>query len=234
MKTKFIYDKKSYNLNISNRYVFSPTATTKFLIDAILKYKIKNKKILDLGCGSGIISIVLSKYSKKLYASDLLNQITKCATINFKKNKLKIITRYGNGLEPWEGCKFDIIACDIAGISSKISNISPWYKGGVPCNTGDDGTRLIINVINNAKKKLHQNGKIFLAIISLSNEKKILKMMRKNFEYIKLIFNNEWQMPIEMHNSYDLLNKLKKKRKINFTEKFGSLFCNTKIYMCKN
>jgi methylase of polypeptide subunit release factors len=42
------------------RGVFLPTATTDFLIKGFLKNKskLKKKKILDLGCGSGIVSII--------------------------------------------------------------------------------------------------------------------------------------------------------------------------------
>ena len=67
MKYQFNYKNHVYKILISNKNVFKPTATTKFLLDSLIKKKIKNKKILDLGCGSGIISIVLSKYTNKLY-----------------------------------------------------------------------------------------------------------------------------------------------------------------------
>ena len=69
-------NKIKINNNIFKLYfkkgVFVPTATTGFLISNFLKInkKIKNKKILDLGCGSGIIAIALEKI--KIHFMDLI------------------------------------------------------------------------------------------------------------------------------------------------------------------
>ena len=53
---------KSYDFYFK-KGVFYPTATTQFLLNAFFKFEknLKNKKILDLGCGSGIITILISK-----------------------------------------------------------------------------------------------------------------------------------------------------------------------------
>ena len=62
--------------------VFIPTATSNFLVGDFLKLNrnIKNKKILDLGCGSGVISIALSEKLKKnkFFASDLTKNSIIC------------------------------------------------------------------------------------------------------------------------------------------------------------
>ena len=52
-------DKSILNLKISDN-VFVPTATTNFLIDAVKNNENNKKKILDLGCGTGIVGIALS------------------------------------------------------------------------------------------------------------------------------------------------------------------------------
>jgi 16S rRNA G1207 methylase RsmC len=229
MKYQFKYKNNAYKILISNNNVFKPTATTKFLLDALTKKKIKNKKILDLGCGSGIISIVLSKYTKKLFASDLLKIIIKNAISNFKYNNCNVETRYGNGLGIWNDKKFDIIICDIAGVSQNIASISPWYKNNVPCKTGKDGTDLIIETIKKSKKYLKKNGSLIIAVISLSNEKKIFKCIKKEFDTYEILSSNSWFLPNSMEKNIKFLQKQKKMGNINFQEKFGKLVANTKI-----
>ena len=83
---------KFYNLYFK-KGVFEPTATTSFLINGFLfkNPKVVNKKILDLGCGSGIVSIVINHKVKDntFNASDLNQASLDCATKNFKKFKIK-------------------------------------------------------------------------------------------------------------------------------------------------
>jgi len=60
-------------------------------LNLIKQYKkhIKNKTILDLGCGFGSSSIILSKFAKKIHAIDLTAPAVKYAKINLKINKIK-------------------------------------------------------------------------------------------------------------------------------------------------
>ena len=65
-------NKSKLKLFISNK-AFKPTATTEFFVrDALLKIK-KPLDILDLGCETGVVDILISKFLKnknKVYASD--------------------------------------------------------------------------------------------------------------------------------------------------------------------
>ena len=56
-----------------------------------IKKKITNKNVLDLGCGFGSSSIVLSKYAKKIFAIDLTLPAIKHAKKNVRLNKRKNI-----------------------------------------------------------------------------------------------------------------------------------------------
>ena len=108
--TKILINKDNYNIYFE-KGVFNPTATTTFLINGFLKNKKKiyNKNILDLGCGSGIISIVINKKFKKnkFFASDLSLNAFNCANMNFKYHKLNGLVKIGSLFNPWENLKFD-------------------------------------------------------------------------------------------------------------------------------
>ena len=80
-----INDKKKISLYI-DRNVYCPTATSSFLISAAKETTTNNQKILDLGCGTGVVGISLAitnKLNDVIYASDLSDNATKVAQLNF-------------------------------------------------------------------------------------------------------------------------------------------------------
>jgi 16S rRNA G1207 methylase RsmC len=73
--------------------------------------KVHGKKVLDLGCGYGVIGIVLKKEYPDLevYMSDINKRAVEFAKINAKDHNVEVDIRWGNLYEPWEGMKFDMI-----------------------------------------------------------------------------------------------------------------------------
>ena len=236
MKLKKIKVNNEFFSIYFNPGVFMPTATTDFLIKDFLKknHKIKNKKILDLGCGSGIISIILANHAKNnfFYASDISNKAVICCKKNFIYFKINGEVKKGNMLNPWSNYKFDFIINDVSGISSIVAKKSKWFKN-VPALTGVDGTRLTIAVIKNSIKYLNKNGCLYLPLISLSNEKKIIDIAKKYFKKLKIISKNFWFLPADLEKHKTQLNTLKKKKNINFEYKFGKYVCYTKVLELK-
>ena len=66
--------------------------------------------------------------------------------------------------EPWEGDKFDLIIEFISAIAKKVAKVSPWYKNGIPCDCGEDGTDLVNDVLKVSKKYLKKNGKLIFPL----------------------------------------------------------------------
>ncbi len=235
-KVKIKFSSKKYKSSINKlnfKGIFAPTQTSEELIKLSTKYLKKNQKILDLGCGGGIISYNLSRYNlkQKFYLSDISAKATKIATTNIKKKILDSEIKTGDCFEPWTGYKFNLIVNDVSGVSSKIAKLSPWFRN-VPFDKSEDGTKLLSKILKNCKHYMSKNSYIFFPIISLSSVQKAKKIMNK---YLKIINVNkiEWPLPISMYKHQKTLNLSKKNKKIDFERKYNMIICYTLIITAK-
>ena len=220
---------------VLKKNVFKPNLTSKLCFE-VAKKNIHNKsKVLDLGCGSGIIGVLIKKDLKniELFCSDNHLSSVNLTKKNLKKNNLSAVVKKGNLLDPWRGEKFDYIIDDVSAISSTVAFKSKWFSNNIPLESGEDGTNLSIKIIENAKNFLNKNGILQIPILSLSDTEKIAKVIKKNFKKSKIVKSEKWFLPNEMLRYKTLLKKLKEKKKVNFEEKFGKIICETSIIICK-
>ena len=214
--------------------VFTPNATTKLLVDSTVKIIKKKSDVLDLGCGTGYVGISVAKklkYKNNYYFSDISNKAINLCKKNAKKNKIIINAKAGTMYNPWQNKKFDLIIESISAIAKKVAKISPWYKNGIPCDCGEDGTDLVNNVLKETKKYLKKNGKLIFPIVTLSNKKKILKIAKKNFKNVKILFSKDWPLPKSMYSKKKLLKALKKNGVIDYKTKYGLILYSSEIYL---
>lgn len=226
------FDKSTKVTLKTNESIFSPTATTDFLIKGVAENIKYVDKLLDLGCGNGIVGITLSKILKvkTIYCSDISKEAVKITNINIKLNNIEGIAISSDIFSNWSNHKFNVIVNDISGISDEIANISKWFSN-VPCNSGIDGSENTQKVLKESKKFLAKEGKLFFPIISLSNGKKIFQIAEQCFKNVSIISHNKWFLPDDFLHYKSTLIRLKKKGSIDYCEKFGKLICWTDIYM---
>ena len=216
--------------------VFKPTGTTKLLIQAIRQIVHNPVTVLDLGCGSGVVGLALHmcdivKYP--LFASDLSESAVRCSRTNLERYGCSFDVRRGSLFEPWLGQQFNVIVDDISGVAQEIAVASPWFQG-IPCETGKDGTSLIVDIMRQAPQHLTNHGKFFFPVLSLSNVDILLNTARENFNTVQKIFHQEWPLPKELKQQMPLLQRLNDEGCIKLNKKFGIVLWYTEIYCAYN
>ena len=216
--------------------VFKENLTSKILQKEsllVLNKDFKNKiDILEIGCGNGNISKFLIKNQLKnnfYYLSDISNDAIKSAKKNIKYKN--IIYKVGTLFDPWEK-KFDLILSDVSSINDFIAKESDWYSG-VTCDTGEDGLKNIKNILNNVNQYMNPKGTFILPIISLCNERKLIKMLRSKFTKIKFSKKINWPIPSFFKKNLKIYLKLRKRNKINFVTQFSLNIAYTYTATCK-
>ena len=155
-----------YNF-IVNKNVLIPRFETEELVDRTIKYVQKyfdsSVKIVDLGCGSGCISITLSKeLDVRVDAVDISSDALDVARENCIKNNASVNYFLGNMLEPLHD-KYDVIISNPPYISydEEIDEIVKKNEPSLALYADNDGLYFYEEILKNCKKYL--NDKFLIA-----------------------------------------------------------------------
>ncbi|TIH18023.1 methyltransferase domain-containing protein [Marinifilum sp. JC120] len=213
---------------------FYPTETSKLIIDYLkAETALYGASVLDLGCGCGIVSLVLKRlgFRGSTSISDISDIAVTNATDNFRKHGLQVEGRVGSMFEPWEGRAFDLIVDDVSGIAESIAKISPWFGTSISCESGSDGTELTMDIVRNASKYMNKGGRLVFPVLTLSNYPKIIAAAEDVFEEVRLVNQQSFQFPLDLAEKHkDVLEDAIKKKDIIVDYKFGMYIWETRIY----
>ena len=173
LKSEFrniVYKYKNYEFNfLSDNGVFSKDRIdygSKALLEAYLELEGEGKEVLDLGCGYGLLGIVISKVkNSKVLMADINKRAVHLTNKNIESLKAKCEAVVSDAYENVEG-KFDSI----------ITN--------PPIRAGKDK---VLEILMNAKDYLNEDGNLYYVIRKDQGAKSITKALEEvyNIELIK-------------------------------------------------
>jgi release factor glutamine methyltransferase len=218
--------------------VFYPTSTTVLLLRAARKAVAGShpRSVLDLGCGTGIVAVALAKHlpaGAAVCASDLSPAAAALAQRNSERNGVSVQCRSGSLFEPWRGQRFDLIVDDVAGVAEPFDRLSGWYPPAVPGAAGADGTRWVIEVLDQSPGFLAEGGQLVFPVLTLSREQPILERARARYAKVELLEEQWYPLNDQLLEHLSLLQERAAAGDIRI-EKRGSRWCwATMIYSAR-
>ena len=132
--------------------------STTFLINFLLAQKIRNKSLLELGCGTGLLSIISAKNGAVVTASDLSHQAIKNITSNAVQNQAKITIIYSDLFDRIEQKPFDWII-----INPPYYKKDPLLLQDYAWYCGENG-EYFSALFNNLSDYIHRDTKILMIL----------------------------------------------------------------------
>ncbi len=155
--------------------VYEPREDSFLIAQEIKKINLKNKTVLEIGVGSGILSLIAAKTAKKIVSVDINNSAVIAAQKNSERNQIKNIEVLKSDLFEKIKDKFDLIIFNPPYVpSEEVSEIQDKsWSGG---NSGREETDRFLAQFN---FYLRKGGQILLLQSSLSNIELTLKKLEK-------------------------------------------------------
>jgi len=229
---KLTYANAEFEVDAGSAFV--PTDTSRLLIESAIKEIAEGDRVLDLGCGSGVVGLVIAQLKKLpfVWLSDIHEESRAPVEHNFRSARQGCEFRAGDLFEPWNGERFDVIVDDVSGVSEPLAQHSRWFQG-VPCASGIDGADLVTRVIESAPRFLNSGGRLIFPTISLSNVSRIVETARAHFGSVTSLGSVQWPLPQELTSHRKLLESLEAKGAITLIRKFGMLLGRTEIFLAR-
>jgi len=167
-----------------NKHVLIPRPETELLVEKILKENSKVDNILEIGTGSGAISIALATNIKnaKIMAVDISKEALQIARENAAQNKVNINFCFSDVFENVTG-KYDLIVSNPPYISKKeyqyLSCEIREYEPSIALLADNSGLAFYKKILCSAKDYLTENGKIYFEI-GYSLSESIKKVAEEN------------------------------------------------------
>ncbi|MEM5814683.1 MAG: Rossmann-like fold-containing protein, partial [Candidatus Aenigmatarchaeota archaeon] len=150
--------------------VYEPREDTDLLAEAA--EKIKGKDVLEMGCGCGVISLILAKNGNTVTAVDIDQKAVDATIENAMNNRLKLKVIKSDLFRNVKG-RFDYILFNFPYLPEAITDENRAWAVG-------EDIELVRAFAAAAHKHLRPGGKILFVISSLTNLEKVIKAFHWN------------------------------------------------------
>ena len=160
--------------------VYYPREDSILMAKALENLEIKGKSVLEVGCGSGFLSIIAAKNGAHVTAVDINAEAVKTAKANAEANGCNIETIQSDLFSSVKG-KFDLIIFNPPYLPVEAGENDPTYAGG------KSGREVIERFINMTNGHLKPNGRVLIVISSLTGKKEIIELLKKTGMTVSII-----------------------------------------------
>ena len=141
--------------------------STKMLLNFVEKLNLEQQTFLELGAGSGIISILAAKKGAKVYASDISGVAIENIKLNAYKNEVEISVIKSDLFQNLTGLKFDFIIINPPYYKKDPANEEEyaWYCGS--------NHEYFNKLLDSLKNHINKESKVYMILSEVCDIDKI-------------------------------------------------------------
>ncbi len=176
--------------------VFTPSHTSLVLAEAL--EIVPGETVIDVGCGSGVLSFVAARLDAGLvYGTDISVDAVDVARDNARRLGLEERTEFraGSLLEPLVGIQADVVIGDVSGVPDELAAISGWFPKGLA--GGPTGAEIPVAMIEGVADHLKPGGRMYLPTGTIQDERRVIEAARRVFgeQNLESIAEREFPLP---------------------------------------
>jgi len=148
----------------------------------------RGESVIDIGAGSGILSIAAAKLGGRVFATDSSKEAVVLVKNNAHRNKIRIEVSKGSYFADFKG-KFDVI---IANLPSEI--VHPSYLKAIGAKLaktidgGNNGNEVLLRFLDQTKKRMHSKSRLYITTSTTNDFYTVIKKILKNYKSELLSF----------------------------------------------
>lgn len=212
--------------------VFAPTHTSKEVAEGLVVNQ--GETVIDVGCGSGVLSFVASRLgARRVYGTDANPQAVALARRNAERLGLQssVDLRTGSLFEPLEGIQADVVIGDVSGVPDDIAAVSDWFPGGF--SGGPTGAEVPVAMLEASRPHLRPGGRLYLPTGSIQDEGAVLRAARRIFGDGRMRQLRERLLPLPAKISETaVVRRLMDSGVVNFIRRGSRLLWELRIWEC--
>ncbi|MFH1630888.1 MAG: HemK2/MTQ2 family protein methyltransferase [Candidatus Aenigmatarchaeota archaeon] len=158
-------------------FVYFPAEDSEMMAKIVFQQDIAGKKVLDIGCGSGLLAIISAKCGGSVVSADINIDAVKAAERNAKTNNVELVTKHSSLFEKIDGV-FDLIIFNPPYLPENEEDM--FSEDKLIYSGGPTGRDIIERFVEQAKSHLDRNGKILMLISTLTQEKSVMDHFHKH------------------------------------------------------
>ena len=219
-----------FELELSE-HTFAPSTISVLLADALKVHE--GDQVIDVGCGSGVLSIVAAKLGAgEVIGVDTAPDVVEVASRNAARQGVSGVTTFlrGDLFEPLpQGIQADVIIGDVSGIADPLAEESGWFptrKGG-----GPRGSELPIRMLRAARERLRAGGRLFLPTGSLQDEGAILRAAQAIYGKLTRLTERQIPLPRALAEAPAVV-KLAKDKIVQLRERGSRFLWTARVWEC--
>lgn len=216
------------DLNVA-RGTFRPSTISTMVAETMEIHE--DDVVIDMGCGSGILSIIAAKLGARMvHGVDAEQSTVEIATANAANHGVSERTAFyqGDMFQPLPvGTEANVVIGDVSGIPDQFAAASGWFPSGL--SGGPSGSELPVRMIHEARRFLARGGKLFLPTGTLQDENSILEAARAVYGKLKQLAEKRIPLPSSLSENPAII-RMAQEKVINVTQRGSRMLWTARVW----